>query len=242
MSLIACGQVNAQSHDSGVDAPSVPSADAAPDAGTNASGAAFVQQSVGSTPSALTISATFSAATTIDDLLVIIGASTDDALQMMNITGGGVSTWSIAAASAAHANIEIWYGLVTTSTDEPVTIGHSRQGDLRLNVSEWRGLATQDVLDSANALDGTSSSASAQPLDTHAPDLIVLGAANQGSNSSIGSPSEGPWSALKPIALGDTAVQSSWYQTLPATAAVQPMVPTTGEGWDAAIAAFKVAP
>jgi hypothetical protein len=201
----------------------------------------LVQQQVNSTPGAATLDATFSAPTTVDDLLVLIGASTDGPLQMPS--GGGVSAWTFAAGSAANANIEIWYGAVTTSSSDPVTISRSRSGDLRLNITEWRGFnAQQIVLDEASKHDGTASPAFADPIDVHGTDLVIFGVASSEPDNNPATPSDGPWEPLMSIELSSLFVQSAWYQARSATTSLQPMSSVAEIGWDAAIAAFKVAP
>jgi hypothetical protein len=212
---------------------------------TPARGAVLVQQTSASTDATVaTLSASFAHPTIVGDLLVIVGASTSGPLDRKNVTGGGVTQWAVAAASPTNANMEIWYGVVSSASSAPVAIGLQEAQDLRLNVTEWSGLvATQlDALDGTGSQSGTASPALASPIDTHAAALVVFGVSSLEPSSGFGTPSDGPWTAMDPIALDDRCVQLSWYQNRPAATSLQPMVSVTGDGWDAAIAAFKVAP
>jgi len=163
------------------------------------------------------------------------------------VTGGGVVSWSTASVSQSYANCEIWYGVVTTSSTTPITISDPVTGPLLLDVSQWSGLVTTQgqVLDVASGQAGLSGNASAGPITTtHAADFIMFAAGDYAPNT-FGSPSGGTWSTLSALIAGTSGnqyVQDAWYQSVASTGTYTPTVSQTGDGWDACIAAFKIAP
>jgi len=250
--LPACGSVAARTADASEateeDARQTAQDAASGEAGTStidatATGPVLVQQATASTAAASTVSATLTNPTTVGNLLVVVGATPEGPLK--SVTGGGAATWMLATFSATNANMEIWYGVVTASSSTPVEIvyGGSKALEMRLNVTEWSGLATtQGVLDAESSQAGKTTSASAPAITTNAADLIVFAAVATAPTGSFTDPSNGPWTGMTPITLSGSWTQSSWYQTLPASTAFQPMVAVPGTAWDASIAAFKIAP
>jgi hypothetical protein len=204
-------------------------------------GATLIQQKTNSSGSNSTLSLTLANQTTVGDLLVMIGAA--NKLALSGVSGGGAASWGKAASSTTNTNIEIWYGPVTSGSSAPVTITCSQTGAIWMNVSEWSGLVNtqSQVLDQGNAQHGTSSPASASSISTaHADDLVLFGVADTSGNT-FGVPTAGPWSSFSSVSAGGFA-QAAWYQTVSATGTYDPTVTVTRSYWDAAIAAFKIAP
>jgi len=247
LATAACGRVGfdtvqsgRDTPDAGIDATSDPVGTGQPDAGP--AGIALIQQTTGSKPSATSASATLPRPTVPGDLLVVVGG--DDGGLMSGVTGGGVASWSRATASDKHANIEIWYGVVTTASSSAVTLASDATGNARLNVTEWSGLVPRqaDVLDAAAAQPGTADKATAPSITTtHAGDLIVFAVSDYDPNS-FEVPKDGSWSTMTSVDLVGHYTESSWFQIVSAAGAVQPRVDQTANNWEAGIAAFKIAP
>ena len=179
-------------------------------------------------------------ATHAGDLLVMTGASIRGALT--SVSGGG-ATWTFATGSTVNTNVEIWYG-VTNGTNNDVTITFAgATGDMWIVVSEWSGLASTSQLDGAISSSGLTSPADAGPINTvNATDLIIFAVADIQPNT-FGVPAPGNWNQLMSInASGFQPTQAEWYRFVGATGMFDPRVTETGGNWDAAIAAFKVAP
>ena len=205
--------------------------------------ASLVQQTTGSATNAFTYTLAPASATTVGNLLVMVGANWCTALT--SVTGNGVTTWYRAAHSTSWSNLEIWYGVVDTSSTAGVTIsipnptsGCSTGGGTWMNLSEWSGVSP--ILDGASAQSGTTSPASAGSITTsNANDLIILGTSIATGN--LGTPSPGTWTAMTAIATPDK--QSSWYQAVSSAGPYNPSVTVTGisgsNGDDAAMAAFQ---
>jgi hypothetical protein len=158
------------------------------------------------------------------------------------ISGGGVTTWHPATASAVDCNEEIWYG---------TTDGSSASVTLRLannvraifgSVTEWSGLAPANTLDIATATSGASSPATTRPFTTrHASDLLFFSASTI-SPVTWGTVTPGPWTALLVVNGGECA-QAAWYRFVTAADSYTPSVTESGSfAWDAAAAAFIVSP
>lgn len=216
------------------DGPLADAADAAVDSAT-ANGPMVLQQKTADSANSTQLSVTLNAATS-GDWLVMIGAAVSGALD--SVTGGGVTTWNLAARSLDNANVEIWYGR-TDGSSSTVTINFAASSAIWMNVSEWSGLVMSGVLDGALATSGLLSPADAGTLaTTHAHDLVIF-AVGDYAPSTFGTPTQGPWSALNSVDVPSQYTQFAWYQVVSATGSFDPTVTETGGGWDAAIAAFK---
>jgi hypothetical protein len=182
--------------------------------------------------------ATFATAPTSGNVLVMVGANNSGPL--VNVTGGGVTTWRRADASSLCANTEIWYG-VTTGGSATVTLTGFAMGDAYVWVGEWSGLDTSNLLDK-HAAAGTNSDPSTTPapgsITTTSPrELVILGVAS--FTGSLGTPTPGSWtSALTTGANG--FVQGEWYLVTSASNTFAPSVGPSTNCWDAAIASFRV--
>ena len=199
------------------------------------SGVTLVQRVSNSLAMGTTLSVIFPAPPTSGHVLVLVGGTNIG--QIASITGGSAA-WTRAAFSTVYPNIEIWFGL--TGASSTVTITATSLTGLTLSVSEWSGLATANTLDTATAMAGASSPASAGTIVTSfAPDLVIFGVADYTPNT-FGTPNGGSWTTL------DTAmsnsIQTVWYQVAPMAGTQGPQVSETLHMWDAAIAAFRTAP
>lgn len=206
----------------------------------------LVQQQTASDPKQWTLAATLPDPPTSGNVLVVIGAT--DRYNLLSPSGGGVSTWMLAAMSGTHANLEIWYGIpdgssatVTITCACPMTT----LGNMRLSVSEWAGLATSNVVEDGKDAAGTATpgAATLPPLTTlDSPDLLIFGVAVVGTAASDATDAagRGMWTALDSISV-DPVVQRQWYQLVaePNTYTASAMV--NGD-WDAAIVAFRASP
>ena len=204
--------------------------------------AVIVQENVGTDPNAKNLTVILPNATTVGNVLVMVGASRDSPLSSgTGVTGGGVSpSWTFAIRSTTNADIEIWYGVVS-SPSKTVTLTAAGAGHIRANVTEWSGLIA--ALDGKNAGAGTGRSASAGSITTANPkDLIIFGV-DDGVPNSFGTPTPGTWTPMMSVTEGDFGcMQFLWRQTVSATATFSPTVTETSGQWDAAIVAFKIQP
>ncbi len=203
--------------------------------------AMLVQQAVNHVDGdAVTIS--LPAAPTSGNVLLLVGADIHRGLPSVGgVTGGGVATWNRAAFSAVNTNVEIWWG-ITDGSSPDVTI-HGVAGDTSAkfgNVSEWSGLVTQAPVDGAHALDGTTSPADPGAMTTtNAHDLLVFGVGD-GAPNTFGVPAPGAWIPLSPINADITL--AAWVRIQTTAGVVHPTVTETAGAWDAAVAAFQIAP
>lgn len=224
--LAGCGRLGFDPTTSGVEV--------ATDAASTA-GLALVQEEihyVAATPAA---AVTLPTTPIAGDVLVMIGATPDGALDA--VTGGGA--WTRAAASTTNKNVEIWYAIADGTS---ATVTASRAGntaDMWLAVSEWRGLATPVVLEGATDQAGVASPTSAGTLETHGPALVVFAATNIRLNT-FGDPAPGTWTAMTGIYAGD--MQEAWYQVAPTAGTFAPTATETGHQWDAALVGFSYVP
>jgi hypothetical protein len=219
--------------------------DAFPDGGIGDAGmplnVALVQQVTAKATTGATLTATLPAAPTDGDVLVMVGAGIQ--AQLAIVTGGGVTSWTKAAASTNNCNVEIWYG---TSDGSSATISISYSSSVTdapiwMQVSEWSGLSATGTLDNSTAASGTTGSANAGSLATHnATDLLIFAASDLTPNV-FGTPTGGTWTAMTAISDGECA-QSEWFRAVLTTGTYAQHVSQTGTGWDAAIAAFKIGP
>ena len=231
-----------------IDAPvthDAPAIDAAPDASRpmiDAPTQAMLVQQAANHADADHVTITLPAAPVAGDVLIMVGADIHKGLDAVGgVTGGGVTTWKRASVSAVNTNCEIWWG-VTDGSSRDVTI-HGVVGDTSAkfgNVSEWSGLVTVSPIDGASALDGLASPADPGAITTaNAHDLLVFGVGD-GVPNTFGAPSPGAWTALTPIAPDITL--SAWYRIQTVAGTVHPTVSETAWEWDAALAAFQIAP
>jgi hypothetical protein len=229
----------ALAQDGGVDAVVDAAVDGPADAIVDAmSTATLIQETTNSATSAATISATLATAPGSGHVLVMVGAAISGSLT--TVTGGGAS-WTRATSSLINTNIEIWFG-VTDGTSSTVTINRTNNTtSMWLAVSEWTGLATTATLDRATSTDGTSATISAGSITTtNAHDLVLFGASAPAPNS-YGTPTPGTWTAMTGIA-STQITQAVWYRIETTTGTLAPQVSHTGSGWDAALAALRIAP
>ena len=204
-----------------------------------APGVAMAQQIVNSAASTTSLTATLPAATTIGNLLVVVGAISSGSLT--SVDGGGVDAWTLATESTTNANIEVWYGMVAVPSTTGVTIATGAVSGARMSVSEWSGLVGTVDIAASQAKPTSPSPASAPTITTtNAKDLIIFGVDN-GSPNTFGSPG-GSWVAMTATPSVGSGEQSSWYQTVSSTGSFSPSVTETRHAWDAAIVAFKILP
>jgi len=156
--------------------------------------------------------------------------------QLDSVTGGGVATWTQAAASLTNANIEVWVG-VTNGSSATVTIAcAANTTSMDISVTEWAGLVTTNLVDAGAATSGTTSPADAGPITTtHAHDLLLFGAAD-GAPNTWGSPGAG-WTALTPMT--GSITQAQWYRYVTSTGTYEPTASETANAWDAAVVALR---
>jgi len=179
------------------------------------------------------LTATLPAPPTSGRMLVMIGANVSGALT--SVTGGG-TTWTLATSSTRYANVEIWFG-ITDGSSATVTITlNGSSSPIWMSVSEWSGLA---ALDAARSTFGATSPASAGAITTTGPDLLLFAVADSVPNT-FGTPTPGTWTAMT----GTTGMytQLEWYRTEMVAGTYVPTVSETAGAWDAAIAAFHIAP
>jgi hypothetical protein len=216
------------------------STDVAPPPDGSAPDAVLVQQGVAyAATSDAPLSLTLSVAPGVGHVLVMIGAAEHGPLT--SITGGGVAAWMRATSSTTNMNIEIWYG--TTDGSSATVMSHFPQSHLPMwmHIAEWANLSTAATVDQTSSGAGATSPASAGAVATmHGHDLLVFGVSDQAPNV-FGTPVPGAWTPLASISETDV-VQSAWYRVVAATATYAPSVGETAGSWDAALAAFAIAP
>lgn len=182
------------------------------------------------------LSATFSSAPTSGNVLVMIGGT--PSAPLTSVSGGGVTTWQLAVSSTIQSNVEIWYG-ITDGSSATVTIALTNNNSPTwLSVSEWTNLT--GVVDDTSKNDSSMSPANAGPVTTTTRDLLIFGV-SQFVPTTIGSPSPGVWTALQPID-GAFVKQREWYRIEPTAGSYSASVSVSNNGWDAALAAFEIAP
>ena len=226
--------------DARIDAPTdaIAAIDAPPDA-PPAPTATLVQQVTSKVLSSDMLSATLPAAPAAGHVLIMVGDSPQ--AEIVSVTGGGVATWTRAAIASMDCNSEIWFG-VTDGSSSTVTISdpNTTQEDW-MNLSEWSGLSTTLTLDNAIAMSGTTSPASAGTLLTgHAHDLVIFTVSDNTPNT-YGTPGPGTWTAMTPVEVANCG-QVDYYAIVNATGTYAPAISVTTLTWDAAIAAFRIAP
>jgi hypothetical protein len=183
------------------------------------------------------LSLTLNNAPVSGNVLIFVGSTVSGPI---TISGGGIATWSLAAQSLVNANSEIYYG-VTDGSSSTVTISRNDTASpIFMHVGEWSGLATSSLLDDAAAKDGTTSPATAGPITTVAPALLVFGAA-EFQPATFGAPTPGTWTALTPVD-GTSVKQNAYYRIEPTPGTYAPTMTETEHEWDAAIAAFHYVP
>ena len=129
-------------------------------------------------------------------------------LVLSSVTGGGVTSWQLASRGIVNANVEIWYGVVSSSAANvtitvPAPIAGCPMGtDLLANVTEWSGLnGTQSqVPDTATATSGSASPATVSTTTLNAADLVIFGV-SENAGSGIGTLGA-PWTAMATISTG----------------------------------------
>ena len=211
--------------------------DARLDGSTTANAPVMRQQKTSFLAPNTSLSMTLNAAPVAGNVLIFVGATISGAV---TISGGGVTTWTLATQSLSNANEEIYYG-ITDGTNAPITISRvDTATDIWMHVSEWSGLATSSLFESASSDAGLSSPASAGNITTTAPALLVFGATDFLPNT-FGTPTPGTWTALTPIVAAQVT-QSVWYRLEPTPGTYNPQVTETGHEWEAAHAAFHYVP
>lgn len=200
---------------------------------------ALIQQKQASAAAGPSLSLTLDAAPVNGDVLVMIGGC--PAAPLMSVTGGGVTTWTVAASSTINVNVELWYG-VTDGSSSTVTITlNGAVSPMTMMVSEWAGLSTMFTADGASFMDGTSSPATAGPVaTTHAHDLLFFGVGD-GFPNAFGAPAG--FTALNGVSGQGTGVsQGGWYREVTATGTYSASVTETSHHWDAVLVSLRVAP
>ncbi len=221
-----CGRVAFdRSTDAGTDAAADPATDAA-------AGPTLVQHAGGAANPAANLSATFIDAPVVGHVLVLVGAGHAGPLAT---PVGGSSAWALAAHSAIHANLDIWFGPADGSTT--ITIDAGMTTGYTLWVGEWSGLASAETLDTATAQSGTSSPATAGTITTSGDGELVIFAVNDFIPNTFGAPQPGTWTELD--TQGVDSMQTVWMTLAPSPGPVAPAVTETRNSWDAGIAAFR---
>lgn len=198
----------------------------------------LVQQQIASDADAASVTATLGRRPTSGNVLIAVGAS--DRFLLATPVGGGVVSWTLATGSNSYANVELWYG-VTDGTDAAVTVSClcGDTGNMRLWVGEWAGLATDNLLEAAVSMDGSSrpGSATVPALTTvDSDDLLIFAVSVFGSITSEAS-GGGTWTRLDSVPVSP-AVQSEWYQLVKARGSYTPTAGVNGD-WDALLVAFR---
>lgn len=173
-----------------------------------------------------------------DVLIVLAGAGQ---APLSGVSGGGVATWTPAARSPVNCNEEIWYG-TSDGTSAVVSILLTGNKDVIFgHVGQWHGLATAplDVAVAGSAAAGPAAPGTLVTRQAH--DLLVL-AASEPLPVTWGEPAPGSWTALKMVTAAPCE-QAAWYRLVTETGSYAPTVTESGTAkWDAATAAFTVAP
>lgn len=198
----------------------------------------IVQQATNHGDSVATLSATLPATPVAGHILIMIGANLSGSLVSVS---GGAATWTKAASSLVNSNVEIWFGL-SSGMGAVVTIARPQTpASMWISVSEWDGLATTNSLDAAHAAYGTANPVTAGSIaTTNAHDLLVF-AATTALPSTHGAPTPGSWTAMQGVSSA-THTQSAWYRVVTTAGPQAPQVVQSGTaGWEAAIAAFRIA-
>ena len=182
-----------------------------------------------------TLSVTLPAAPAPGNVLVMVGGTNIAGISSLS---GGSAAWTRAIRSTINPNIEIWFGVADGSST--LTITTTVVTGISLSVSEWSRLDSANTLDVAAAANGTSNPPSTGPLvTTYAHDLLVAGVADY-LPTTVANPTDGAWLVLNTAT--SNSIQAVWYQvtTVPGTYSAD--LAGTGNRWDAAIAAFRIAP
>lgn len=221
-----------------IDAVSDAAIDAPPDAAPP--GVQLRQQAVNADPGTDSLSITLAASPQLGNLLVMVGGNVSGALTV--VQGGGVATWTRATRSLVHQNVELWYGVVSQVGNQTVTIqlpGSTLATTLW--VGEFDGLAIGLPLDGAVANDGVTSVATTGAITTQHPDDLLVFAVACTSPNTFGTVTPGTWSAADQASSTETS-QGVWYQIVASAGSYAPSIPVSCLRWDAAIAAFELAP
>ena len=195
--------------------------------------AMLVQEKTASNNAAASVSIVLGHQPANGDVLVFVGGSEAG---IMAPTGGGAS-WQMAAHSLVKADLDIWFG-VSDGSSTTVTITARGLSTIWGNVSEWSGLATPGTFDAMDSKGGQSGPANLSAQTTSAPDLIVFGVGCYADPALVDPPAE--WAELLPTGSNATA-QRVWYR-ISTAAGAQTANATCSVGWDAGLAAFKLAP
>lgn len=198
-----------------------------------------VQQTTAHATAANAVTATLAQAPASQDVLVVVGGA--EKAPLTSIVGGGVASWNRASYSTVYENVEIWYG-VTAGTDPLITIRCEEgcaTGPMWMAVSEWSGVSAASPFEVGTGSAGTGASASPGAIQTlAAPDLLVFAVSD---TTDIGlTPMPAGWSPLAQVSFG-SIVQRQWYAIAPTPGSYTAAVDATSS-WDAAIAAFELAP
>jgi hypothetical protein len=225
-----------------VDAPvtiDAPRTDALPPDAPPGPTATLIQQTTNSATAETPLVAVLPSRPVKNNLLVMVGATTQGALA--GVSGGGVTVWANAAISTANCNVEIWYGL-SDGSSATVSIAFPNEiGMIWMNVSEWSGLVSSGALDSGTAGNAPTGDATAGTITTtHAHDLLLF-AVTDHTPVTFGGPTPGSWTAMTSVDAGG-CLQAAWYAVVTTTGAYAPSTTQSSNGWEAGIAAFRIAP
>ena len=246
---LVCSPASHSCETTAVDAPrppdDAPAIDAMPDAlpgdARHVTGELIQQATNHADADTLTI--TLPQAPAAGDVLIFVGGDIHAELDgTTGVVGGAVPIWKRATFSVINTNIEIWYGVSLGSTRDIVV--HGIAGDTHAifgNVSEWSGLVSSGaMLDGAHANDGLTSPADPGAITTtNMHDIAILGVADLTPNT-YGTPTGAVWHAMTGID-ADVSI-GVWWRNVGLPLTVHPTVSETDNSWDAAVAAFEVAP
>ncbi len=108
----------------------------------------------------------------VGDVLIYTGASYD--VNLVSVTGGGVTTWMKAVRDGTTDNIELWYGVVASSGQRTITIdGTGTTRSIWGHVAEVSGLGAVDT--TATGAGTTETVASVSIDDLGHPEQRLLG-------------------------------------------------------------------
>ena len=205
--------------------------------GPDAPSSPFVREVIASGQGGSSLSVAFPSAPMASHVLVVIAGAENG---VKTVSGGGVASWMRAVSSRVSPTIEIWFG-VADGSNAPVMID-SGGGAVWVELSEWRGLATTNVLDGSGSGSGeifpSGGSGTVQlAIDTTAaPDLLLFAIACYGP---VGGPG-GTWNQLMGITEG-SITQHVWWQ-LSTVAGTQHARTTYVDDYDVVLTALHTAP
>ena len=123
-----------------------------------------VQDSPSNTSTSMPVTLTLPSLPTASNwLTVVVGGASSSAVPVFAVSGGGVGTWNRAREASALSAAEVWYGEVTGTPSQSITVGLT-SGNVSLGqqctATEWSGIVQ---LDPNPAVGNTGTSTTAAP-------------------------------------------------------------------------------